>query len=78
MGENLFYLYVIVPPVIDHTDMLDEVYLFFFFCLIIELNMHRAQGSKVNKSKQEPWIIFLLTHVTLQGETFPTMYLVWL
>lgn len=31
MGENLFYLYVIVPPVIDHTDMLDEVYLFFFF-----------------------------------------------
>lgn len=25
MGENLFYLYVIAPPVIDHTDMLDKV-----------------------------------------------------
>ena len=45
--------------------------------------MHRGQGSKVSISKvsiskQEPCGIFILTYVTLQVKTFPTMYLVYL
>ena len=41
-------------------------------------NMHRGQGSKVSISKQEPCGIFILTYVTLQVKTFPTMYFVYL
>lgn len=87
-----FHTYLIVkfltePPLGDYThDSLGQELSMtlvpclypFLFVIYKPSNMYQGQGSVASISKQEPCSILILTYVTLQIKTFPTMYLAWL